>query len=243
MASRPSSRSPKLAGEEDASLGTYGKVGKEGAVKSPRGTALSAEPVGVDSVAVVGGTKVLCPLFGPRANGVGDPAVEGAPGYCCFKEASGLSPCLECADEYLPLAEEASVLGVAQRGGMYCVQYVHEVLEAICQLMGSDVGHDPLVYRVRARMRQRAEAEAERAEGQRRVRALHEGLQVLNREAGARALALEQEAERRRAERGVMWRACAEEFFRNLQPYPEPEKTRFWRRLRRLARLRKKTAA
>ncbi len=39
------------------------------------------------------------------------------------------------------------------------------------------------------------------------------------------------------------WRACAEEFFRNLQPYPEPEKTRFWRRLRRLARLRKKTAA
>jgi hypothetical protein len=39
------------------------------------------------------------------------------------------------------------------------------------------------------------------------------------------------------------WRACAEEFFRNLQPYPEPEKTRFWRRLRRLARLRKRTAA
>ncbi|MGH1560208.1 glycosyltransferase [Caulobacter segnis] len=34
-----------------------------------------------------------------------------------------------------------------------------------------------------------------------------------------------------------------EEFFRNLQPYPEPEKTRFWRRLRRLARLRKKAAA
>ena len=35
------------------------------------------------------------------------------------------------------------------------------------------------------------------------------------------------------------WRACAEEFVRNLQPYPEPEKTRFWRRLRRLARLRR----
>ena len=34
------------------------------------------------------------------------------------------------------------------------------------------------------------------------------------------------------------WRASAEEFLRNLQPYPEPEKTRFWRRLRRLARLR-----
>ncbi len=36
------------------------------------------------------------------------------------------------------------------------------------------------------------------------------------------------------------WRACAEEFLRNLQPYPEPEKTRFWRRLRRLARLRRR---
>ncbi|MFI4976804.1 MAG: glycosyltransferase family 4 protein [Caulobacterales bacterium] len=35
------------------------------------------------------------------------------------------------------------------------------------------------------------------------------------------------------------WRACAEEFKRNLQPYPEPEKSRFWRRLRRLARLRR----
>lgn len=36
------------------------------------------------------------------------------------------------------------------------------------------------------------------------------------------------------------WRASAEEFVRNLQPYPEPEKTRFWRRLRRLARLRRR---
>ena len=36
------------------------------------------------------------------------------------------------------------------------------------------------------------------------------------------------------------WRACAEEFVRNLEPYPEPQKTRFWRRLRRLARLRRK---
>ncbi len=35
------------------------------------------------------------------------------------------------------------------------------------------------------------------------------------------------------------WRACAEEFLRLLQPYPEPEKSRFWRRLRRLARLRR----
>lgn len=39
------------------------------------------------------------------------------------------------------------------------------------------------------------------------------------------------------------WRSCAEEFLKNLQPYPEPEKTRFWRRLRRLARLRRKPAA
>jgi glycosyltransferase involved in cell wall biosynthesis len=39
------------------------------------------------------------------------------------------------------------------------------------------------------------------------------------------------------------WRASAEEFIRNLQPYPEPEKTRFWRRLRRLARLRRRPAA
>ncbi len=36
------------------------------------------------------------------------------------------------------------------------------------------------------------------------------------------------------------WRASAEEFFRNLQPYPEPEKTRFWKRLRRLTRLRRR---
>ena len=42
--------------------------------------------------------------------------------------------------------------------------------------------------------------------------------------------------------RQFSWRASAEEFVRNLQPYPEPEKTRFWRRLRRLARLRRRTA-
>ena len=36
------------------------------------------------------------------------------------------------------------------------------------------------------------------------------------------------------------WRASAEEFVRNLQPYPEPDKTRFWRRLRRLTRLRRR---
>ena len=39
------------------------------------------------------------------------------------------------------------------------------------------------------------------------------------------------------------WRASAEEFVRNLQPQPEPERLRFWRRLRRLARLRKRAAA
>jgi glycosyltransferase involved in cell wall biosynthesis len=39
------------------------------------------------------------------------------------------------------------------------------------------------------------------------------------------------------------WRACAEQFLKNLEPYPEPAKTRFWRRLRRLARLRRKPAA
>ena len=42
---------------------------------------------------------------------------------------------------------------------------------------------------------------------------------------------------------GYSWRACAEEFLRLLQPYPEPEKSRFWRRLRRLARLRRRPAA
>ena len=46
---------------------------------------------------------------------------------------------------------------------------------------------------------------------------------------------------RRFAER-FSWRACAEEFVRNLEPYPEPEKTRFWKRLRRLARLRRRAA-
>ncbi len=44
----------------------------------------------------------------------------------------------------------------------------------------------------------------------------------------------------RQAALGYSWRACAEEFLRLLQPYPEPEKRRFWRRLRRLARLRRR---
>jgi len=49
---------------------------------------------------------------------------------------------------------------------------------------------------------------------------------------------LDREAVRAFAEQ-FSWPACAEEFRRNLQPYPEPEKSRFWRRLRRLARLRR----
>ena len=39
------------------------------------------------------------------------------------------------------------------------------------------------------------------------------------------------------------WRASAEQFVENLQPYPEPERGRFWRRLRRIARLRRKATA
>ncbi len=55
------------------------------------------------------------------------------------------------------------------------------------------------------------------------------------------ALACDRTAVRAYAER-FSWRACAEEFVRNLQPYPEAEKTRFWRRIKRLARLRRRNA-
>ena len=58
------------------------------------------------------------------------------------------------------------------------------------------------------------------------------------REACLQALEIDKTAARAAAER-YSWRACAEEFRRLLQPYPEPEKSRFWRRLRRLARLRR----
>jgi len=58
------------------------------------------------------------------------------------------------------------------------------------------------------------------------------------REACVACLELDREAVRAFAEQ-FSWPACAEEFRRNLQPYPEPEKSRFWRRLRRLARLRR----
>jgi len=57
-------------------------------------------------------------------------------------------------------------------------------------------------------------------------------------EAALAALGLDRAAVRAFAEQ-FSWQACAEEFRRNLQPYPEPEKSRFWRRLRRLARLRR----
>ena len=55
-------------------------------------------------------------------------------------------------------------------------------------------------------------------------------------------LELDRAAVRAHAEK-FSWRTCAEEFVDNLQPYPEPEKTRFWRRLRRLARLRRRPGA
>ncbi len=55
-------------------------------------------------------------------------------------------------------------------------------------------------------------------------------------------LPLDREGVRAYAER-FSWRASAEQFLQNLQPYPEPEKTRFWRRLRRLARLRRRRVA
>jgi glycosyltransferase involved in cell wall biosynthesis len=58
------------------------------------------------------------------------------------------------------------------------------------------------------------------------------------REACLQALEIDKASARAAAAR-YSWRACAEEFRRLLQPYPEPEKSRFWRRLRRLARLRR----
>ena len=61
-------------------------------------------------------------------------------------------------------------------------------------------------------------------------------------EACMEALALDRRAVRAFAET-FSWTACAEDFVRNLQPYPEPEKTRFWRRLRRLARVRRRPKA
>ena len=62
------------------------------------------------------------------------------------------------------------------------------------------------------------------------------------REACLACLDLDRTAVRAFAEQ-FSWRSCAEQFVRNLDPYPEPEKTRFWRRLRRLARLRRRPKA
>ena len=58
------------------------------------------------------------------------------------------------------------------------------------------------------------------------------------REACLQALDLDRKRVRAFAET-FSWRACAEDFVKNLQPYPEAEKSRFWRRLRRLARVRR----
>ncbi|MEO8113252.1 MAG: glycosyltransferase family 1 protein [Phenylobacterium sp.] len=59
------------------------------------------------------------------------------------------------------------------------------------------------------------------------------------REACLEALKCDREQVRAFAET-FSWGACAADFVKNLQPYPEPEKTRFWRRLRRLARVRRR---
>ena len=58
-------------------------------------------------------------------------------------------------------------------------------------------------------------------------------------EACLEALKLDRAQVRAYAER-FSWRASSEEFVRNLQPYPQLEKIRFWRRLRRMALLRRR---
>ncbi len=49
------------------------------------------------------------------------------------------------------------------------------------------------------------------------------------------ALTLDRKVVRAYAEK-FSWRACAEEFVRNLEPYPEPAKAKLWSRLRQLTR-------
>jgi glycosyltransferase involved in cell wall biosynthesis len=56
------------------------------------------------------------------------------------------------------------------------------------------------------------------------------------------ALKMDRETTRKYAEK-FSWRACAEDFLRNLQPLPKPEKKRFWRRLRALRRRKPKPAS
>ena len=53
------------------------------------------------------------------------------------------------------------------------------------------------------------------------------------REASLACLDLDRATARAYAET-FSWRACAEEFVRNLTPQPKPERKRFWRRLRKL---------
>lgn len=57
--------------------------------------------------------------------------------------------------------------------------------------------------------------------------------------ATAVALTMDRAATRTYAE-GYSWRACAEEFVRNLEPLPVPERKRFWQRLRGLRLRRRK---
>jgi glycosyltransferase involved in cell wall biosynthesis len=57
-----------------------------------------------------------------------------------------------------------------------------------------------------------------------------------------RALECDRGATRAYAEK-FSWRASAEQFVQNLEPYPEPQRGRFWRRLRRITRLRRRAAA
>jgi len=56
------------------------------------------------------------------------------------------------------------------------------------------------------------------------------------------ALKCDRAATRAYAEK-FSWRASAEQFVQNLEPYPEPERGRFLRRLRRIARVRRRAAA
>ncbi len=65
--------------------------------------------------------------------------------------------------------------------------------------------------------------------------AINEDLKVAIEE----ALKIDRAAVRAYAEK-FSWRACAEEFVRNLDPYPEPAKAKFWSRLRQLTGRRKK---
>ena len=58
------------------------------------------------------------------------------------------------------------------------------------------------------------------------------------RKAALEALKLDRKTARTYAET-FSWRACAEDFRRNLQPLPKPEKKRFWRRLRLIRRKKK----